>query len=53
MAKRLVPSVVFGVSNHGAVYEAPSLLETNGLTCLKGGKVLAHELAGLIERALN
>ncbi|KFR02209.1 hypothetical protein Y956_05133, partial [Nipponia nippon] len=44
----------FGVFSHGAVYMAPGLLETDGVHLLQRGKrILAQELAGLIERALN
>ena len=44
----------FGFFNHGAVYMAPGLLETDRVHPLKRGKmILAQELAGLIERALN
>jgi len=40
--------------DHGEVYTAPGLLVTDGLQLSQRGKrILAHELAGLIERALN
>ena len=44
----------FGFFNHGEVYTAPGLLVTGGTQLSQRGKrILGHELAGLIERALN
>jgi len=44
----------FGFCDHGEVYMAPGLLATDGVQLSQRGKrILAHELAGLIERALN
>ncbi|KFW72624.1 hypothetical protein AS28_04863, partial [Pygoscelis adeliae] len=44
----------FGFLDHGEVYTAPGLLATDGVQLSRRGKrVIAHELAGLIERALN
>lgn len=44
----------FGFFDHGAVYWAPGLRSADG-NCLspKGRRILAQELAGLVERALN
>ena len=44
----------FGFFDHGAVYSAPGLRSADG-NCLspKGRRILAQELAGLVERALN
>jgi len=43
-----------GFFNHGEVYTAPGLLATDGVQLSSRGKrILAHELAGLIKRALN
>jgi len=40
--------------DHGEVYTAPGLLVTGGTQLSQRGKrILGHELAGLIERALN
>jgi len=42
------------LSIHGEVYTAPGLLATSGTQLSQRGKrILGHELAGLIERALN
>jgi len=44
----------FGFFGHGEVYTAPGLLATGGTQLSQRGKIiLDHELAGLIERALN
>ena len=44
----------FGFFDHGEVYTAPGLLVTDGVQLSHRGKrIMAHELAGLIERALN
>ena len=44
----------FGFFDHGEVYMAPGLLVTDGVQLShKGKRIMAHELAGLIERALN
>jgi len=44
----------FGFFDHGEVYTAPGLLATDGVQLSQRGKrILGHELAGLIERALN
>jgi len=44
----------FGFFDHGEVYTAPGLLATSGAQLSQRGKrILGHELAGLIERALN
>ena len=44
----------FGFFDHGAVYLAPGLLSMNGTHLSQRGKqILAQELAGLIDRALN
>ncbi|KAM9663018.1 uncharacterized protein ACIBXB_016421 [Morphnus guianensis] len=44
----------FGFFDHGEVYTAPGLLATDGVQLSQRGKrILAHEMAGLIERALN
>ena len=44
----------FGFFDHGAVYSAPGLLSVRGTRLsLRGQRILAQELAGLIERALN
>jgi len=44
----------FDFFDHGEVYTAPGLLVTGGVQPSQRGKrVLGHELAGLIERALN
>jgi len=44
----------FGFFDHGKVYTAPGLLATGGTQLSQRGKsILGHELAGLIERALN
>jgi len=44
----------FGFFDHGEVYTAPGLLATGGTRLSQRGKrILGHELAGLIERALN
>jgi len=44
----------FDLFDHGEVYTAPGLLATGGLQLSQRGKrILGHELAGLIERALN
>jgi len=43
-----------GFFGHGEVYTAPGLLATEGVQPSQRGKgILGHELAGLIERALN
>ena len=39
--------------DRGALYSAPSLMATDGSLSLWGKWILAQELAGLIERALN
>jgi len=40
--------------DHGEFYMDPDLLATNGIQLSQRGKrILAHELAGLIERALD
>jgi len=40
--------------DHEEVYVAPGLLETEGVQLSqRGNRILIHELAGLIERALN
>ena len=45
---------VSGFFDHGEVYTAPGLLVTGGTQLSQRGKrILGHELAGLIERALN
>ena len=44
----------FGSFDHGEVYMAPDLLATDGVQPSQRGKrIRVHELAGLIERALN
>jgi len=44
----------FGFFDHGEVYIASSLLATGASQLSQRGKrILGHELAGLIERALN
>jgi len=44
----------FGFFDHGEVYTAPGLLATDGVQLSQRGKrILAHELAGFIERTLN
>ena len=44
----------FGFFYHGEVYMALGLLVTDGVQLSqRGKKILGHELAGLIERALN
>jgi len=44
----------FGFFDQGEVYTAPGLLATGGSQLSQRGKrILGHELAGLIERALN
>ncbi|KFQ60646.1 hypothetical protein N334_01172, partial [Pelecanus crispus] len=44
----------FGFLDHGEVYTAPGLLAADGdQLSPKGKRILTHELAGLIERALN
>jgi len=44
----------FSFFDHGEVYTAPGLLATDGVQLSQRGKrILGHELAGLIERALN
>ncbi|XP_053823847.1 uncharacterized protein LOC128801764 isoform X1 [Vidua chalybeata] len=44
----------FGFFDHGATFMAPALLESDGIhLSVKGRRFLAHELADLIERALN
>ena len=44
----------FGFFDHGEVYTAPGLLATDGWQLSQREKrILSHELAGLIERALN
>jgi len=43
-----------GFFDHGEVYMTPGLLATDGVQLSRRGKrILAHEVAGLIERALN
>jgi len=44
----------FGFLDHGEVYTAPGLLETDRVQLSQRGKrILGHELARLIQRALN
>lgn len=44
----------FGFFDHGETFTASSLLEPDGVhLSVKGKRVLGHELADLIERALN
>jgi len=44
----------FAFFDHGEVYMAPGLLETDGVQLSPRGKrILAHELAGFIEMDLN
>jgi len=44
----------FGFFDHEEVYMAPGLLVTDGVQLSQRGKrILVHELAGLIKRALN
>ena len=44
----------FGFYDPGALYSAPGLLSADGFhLSLRGKRILAHELAGLIDRALN
>jgi len=44
----------FGFFDHGGLYTEPGLLATGGLQLSQRAKrILGHELAGLIERALN
>ena len=44
----------FGFFNHGAVFLAPVLMAADGSHLSQRGKdLLAQELAGLLERALN
>jgi len=44
----------FGFFDHGEVYTAPGLLAVDRVQLSQRGKrILAHELLGLIERALN
>ena len=44
----------FGFVDHGKVYATPGLLAPDGM-CLsqRGKRIFAHELAGLIDKALN
>ena len=43
----------FGFFDHGEVYTAPGLLATDGVQLSQRGKnILAHELEGLIKKAL-
>jgi len=44
----------FGFFDHGEVYMAQGLLATDGVQLSqRGTRILAHKLAGLIERALK
>jgi len=44
----------FGFFDHGEVYMAPGLLVTDGVWLSQRGKrILAHELAAFIKRALS
>jgi len=44
----------FDFFDYGEVYTAPGLLETDGVQLSQRGKrILAHEFAGLIKRALS
>ena len=44
----------FGFFDHGAIYSAPGMMAANGCSLSSWGKrVLAEELAGLIDRCLN
>lgn len=44
----------FGFFDHGAIYSAPGMMAANGSSLSPWGKrVLAKELAGLIDRCLN
>jgi len=44
----------FGFFDHGEVYMAQGVLVTDGVQLFqRGTRILAHKLAGLIERALN
>jgi len=44
----------FGFFDHGEIYTALGLLATDGVQLSQSGKTIpAHQLAGLIERALN
>ena len=42
-----------GFFDHGALYSAPGLMAADGSLSLRGKRILAQELAGLVERALN
>ena len=44
----------FGFFDHGAIYSAPGMMAADGSSLsLRGKRILAEELAGLIERSLN
>ncbi|RMC20193.1 hypothetical protein DUI87_01039 [Hirundo rustica rustica] len=44
----------FGFFDHGEIFTTPALLEPNGIhLSVKGKRFLTHELAELVERALN
>jgi len=44
----------FGFFDHGEVYMAQGLLATDGVQLSQRGKrILVHELAGFIKKALN
>jgi len=55
MAQRLVQTQEFWFFfDHGAIYSAPSMMAADGSSVsLKGKRILAEKLAGLIERSLN
>ena len=56
MAQRLVQTQEFCwfFFDHGAIYLAPGMMSADGSSLsLKGKRILAEELAGLIERSLN
>ncbi len=55
MAQRLVQSQEFWVFfDHGAIYSARGVMAADvSSLSLRGKRILAEELAGLIERSLN
>jgi len=54
MAQKLVQTQEFWFFDHGAIYSAPGMMAAEGSTLsLRGKRILAEELTGLIERSLN
>ena len=55
MAQRLVQTQEFWFFfDHGAIYSAPGMMAADGSSLsLRGKRILAEELVGLIERSLN